>query len=407
MPDPSEPIRILHIVPDLDAGGLQNGVIGVINGLAAEAFRHEVCCLHAAGRFRTRLAPSIPVYELHAGWHDPRTALRLARIIRRSRPDVVHARNWSTWPDAALAKALARQARLVFSVHGWDVDVPASQLRALVCRQLFRWTDHLCGVSRHVAQLFAAEMGLPAERFEILPNGVDVERFKPRSDRQAVRRSLGVDPDVVLLGSVGRMEPIKDYGLLVGATADLICRHGIRCELLMVGDGSERAALGRRADEMGIGDYVHFTGWQEDVRPLLGAMDAMVMPSRREGMNNAILEAMATAVSVVATSVGGTPELVANQREGRLFRPGGHAELVDVLLELAGSPSLRHEMGTRARERVTRSFSLHRGLSRYDRMYRRLARRKEPVGDVVGTERRTMPRPTDPGGQVVSSPGVL
>ncbi len=370
----ADPIRILHVVPDLEVGGLQSGLVHLVNGLPRDGFHHEVCCLHEAGRFRDRLPPVVRVHELRAGWHDPRAAIRLARVIRRLRPEIVHARNWSTWPDSVVATALARGGRLIFSLHGWDTDAPVRPLRAWACRRLSRHTDHLCSVSRHAARLFAAETGLDPRRFEILPNGVDIARFAPRDDRAAVRGELGIEPDALVIGTVGRLAAIKDYSLLMWATAVLIRGTGARCRLLVVGDGDERSFLEALARRLGIADRVDFVGWREDVDRLLGAMDLFAMTSRREGMNNAILEAMATGLPVVATAVGGTPEMIEDGRHGRLVPPGDPSALVRALKALLDDASLRRQMGEMARLRVAWRFSLDSTLARYAWMYRRLLR---------------------------------
>ncbi|MBN1346345.1 MAG: glycosyltransferase [Phycisphaerae bacterium] len=371
----NEPIRILHVVPDLAEGGLQQGVVRLINSLPTDEFQHEVCCLHASGSTGDQLAPSLPVHELHAGWHDPRTAIRLTRTIRRFQPDIVHARNWSTWPDAVLAGILARQARLIFSQHGWDFDAPASRARAWVCRRLARRTDAVCSVSAHAADLFAAETGLDPRRFQILPNGVDTNRFAPRPDSADLRRQLGIDSNAFVIGSVGRLEPIKDYGLLLRAVAALVAKQGTQCQLLLVGEGSQRQNLGLLARNLGIDHLVRFVGWRDDVERILATMDVFALTSRREGMNNAVLEAMASAIPIVATAVGGNPEVIQDGLQGLLIPPGDRDALVAALARLAHDQPRRRWLGAQARLHVVRSFSFERTLRRYADLYRRMAAR--------------------------------
>jgi sugar transferase (PEP-CTERM/EpsH1 system associated) len=362
------------VVPDLEGGGLQSGVINLVNNLPGDEFEHEIACLHAGGRYRSRLEPAVRVQELQAGWHDPRTPFRLLKTLHRFRPQVIHARNWSSWPDSTMARMLAGHGRLIFSLHGWDTDEPTSPLRAMGCRWLARRTDHLVSVSGHAARLFANEVGLDIGRFEIIPNGVDMRRFERPHDRTAIRRELGIDDETLLIGSVGRLEGIKDYATLLQAGAELIHHAGVACRLLLVGEGSHRASLERLAGSLGMGNRVLFTGWRDDVLRLLVAMDLFVMPSLREGMNNAILEAMATGASaVVATAVGGTPELIEDRRSGRLVPPGDRKALTQALFELARDRTSRLSLAEAARRRVSQKYSLIHTLQCYSGMYRRFA----------------------------------
>lgn len=394
--DSDRPIRVLHVVPDLDGGGLQGGVVRIINGLPGDEFRHEVCCLHEAGRFVSKLGRPVNVHEMHAGWHDPRVSLRLARVIRHCRPHVVHARNWSTWPDAVVARILTRCRGLIFSLHGWDSDAPASSTRAFVCRRLARWTDHFCSVSGLAARQFSEETGLDPDRFEILPNGVDTTRFRPGGNRNETRRELGLGAESVVIGSVGRFEAVKDYDLLITGAAELIHRRGLACDVLLVGDGRRRAKLRQLASDLGIADRVHFLGWRDDVERLLHVMDVFAMTSRREGMCNAILEAMATGLPVVATAVGGNPEMITDGRHGRLVPPGDQAALVGALADLTCSPDIRREMGIRARHRVFRSFSLADSLRRYAMTYRDVFSRCRLPGAVLSGPTPSMRRRVQP-----------
>ncbi len=370
----NERIRVLHVVPDLDFGGLQQGVVRLTRHLSAETFEQAVCCLHEAGKLGDSVDPSTNIYQLRAGWHDPRSAVRLAHIIRKFRPDVIHTRNWSTWPDTAAARMLARKGRVIFSLHGWDADAPSSRLRAWACRRLARRTDVLCGVSAEAVRLFCQEVGLDPDRFHIVPNGVDTARFRPRSDGMAVRHELGVPPGAVVVGSVGRLAVIKDYGLLLRAVAALSHEGDRPIEIVLVGEGSERARLHALAAELGIRDRLHILGWRTDVERILGGMDIFVLPSRREGMNNAALEAMATGLPVIATAVGGNIELLNHPSRGTLVPRGNLPAMAQALHDWIRLPAERRRIGAAARDHVQMNYGFDRMLRQYDRLYRRAAR---------------------------------
>jgi len=373
------PIRILHMVPDLDVGGLQKGVVNLINGLPRDGFEHAVCCLHTTGCLRSRLEPTVPVHELRAGRHDLRTPIRLGRVIRQFQPDIIHARTWSTWPDSVMAKLMTRRGRLVFSLHGWDQDSAPSRVRTFACRRLARRTDHMVSVSAYAAELFAKEIGIEPGRFEIIRNGTDPIRLPSFAERQSIRRELGVNDRAFLIGSVGRLEAIKDYDTLLRSCAEAIRRARAEVGLLLVGDGSKRPVLEHLAQELRIADRVRFTGRRSDVVRLLGAMDAFAMTSRREGLNNAILEAMAGGLPVIATAVGGTPELIEDGVHGRLVPPGDVATITSAICGLVCDPALRKRWGSNARLRSLEEFSLSHMLRRYAGMYRRVARAASPA----------------------------
>jgi glycosyltransferase involved in cell wall biosynthesis len=210
----------------------------------------------------------------------------------------------------------------------------------------------------------------------VIHNGVDTRRFEPNGEaRSATRKELGLPQDSFVVGTVGRLVPIKDHQTLLNAAA-LLIERGADVRVLLVGSGPERENLQRQATNA-LEGRVCFVGDSSRVPQMLNAMDVFVLPSLKEGMSNTLLEAMASGLPVLATNVGGNPEIVENDVNGCLFTPGDAQWLASKLHLLAHSPALIHQLGTAARNRAIESFSLSRMLETYRSFYLELAARRQ------------------------------
>jgi len=201
----------------------------------------------------------------------------------------------------------------------------------------------------------------PAGRVHVLPNGIDADRFARARSRGDVRRALDLPPDAAVLLTVGELTDRKNPTLVVEAAARLAAR-GLAARILFAGEGPERAAVERRARELGLPDRVHLLGFRDDVPDLLAACDVLVHPSRVEGFGYAVAEAMAAGRPVVATAASSLPEIVADGRTGILFPPDDADALADALAVYLGDPGRRARDGQRGRERVLAEFSRERRL---------------------------------------------
>lgn len=366
-------LRILHVVHGLPRGGLENGVVNLLNGLPRGQFEQAVCCLDRRGEMADRIQSDVPLWTLNRGRHDLRAPFRLAGIIREWRPHVVHCRNWSSWMDAVLGRLLARgDSRLVWSFHGFiDADrLPAR--RRWASRALAGITDELFAVCRDAAQRYADRAGIDPRRFEVIYNGVDLERFRPAEDRAALRRSLGMDEQRRVLLTVASLIPVKGHADLLRALA-MLGRLGVELpEVWLVGEGPLRPELESLVADLRLGPHVHMPGHSDQVPGFLSASDLFVLPSRLEGMSNAILEAMAAGLPVVARAVGGNPELVVDGVTGALCRPNEVAAMAEAIGRLLLDPALGIRMGQAGRKRAERVFSIQTMLDGYADYYRRV-----------------------------------
>jgi sugar transferase (PEP-CTERM/EpsH1 system associated) len=369
------PIRVLHVLLSLEPGGLENGVVNVINRLDRERFASSVCCLKHAGEFARRIEdPRVDIHELHwRGGNDPRLALRLARLLRHLRPDIVHTRNAEPFFYGFAGAKLARARALVHSEHGRKFDDRPA--RFALQRWMSRHTDAIFAVSGQLKTDLVKHIGMPEASVEVLHNGVDLSRFNvaagagaPSPARAALRREWGVPEDALVVGSVGRLVAVKNYTLLLRAAA----ASGLDIHLVLAGEGPERAALTALAASLGIATRVHLLGHSNDVDRVLGAFDVFVLPSFSEGMSNTLLEAMAAGVPPVASDVGGNGEIVRDGVDGRLFPSDDEPALRACLEALCRDGAERARLGAAARERVLSTFDIRQMIERYERLYERV-----------------------------------
>jgi sugar transferase (PEP-CTERM/EpsH1 system associated) len=237
-------------------------------------------------------------------------------------------------------------------------------------RLLHPCVDRFVAVSEDLGRWVVGTVGVPPRKVQVIANGVDTERF--RDDRRIdARRALGLDDREFVVGSVGRLDPVKDYPTLLEAFAALGGRDPSPL-LFLVGDGPQRSALEAQVVNSGLTGRVQLLGERDDVSTVLAALDVFVLPSIAEGMSNVILEAMSSGLPVVATAVGGNPELVLDGSTGRLVPPRSPGLLAAALGSYLAEPSLLRLHGKAGRERVLAHFSLDRMVSAYRDLYRGL-----------------------------------
>lgn len=359
--------RVMQLVLSLSPGGTERLVIEICRHLA-DRLESSVCCLDEPGEWAAELAPlGIPVTSLsRQPGFTPRLALALAREMTARGTDVVHCHHYSPYVYGLLATVLHPRVRLVFTEHGRLSDGEPSSKRRLVNPVLARWPSQLYAVSSDLKRHMVSE-GFPASRLQVAYNGIVVGSRPQAEQRQAARARLGVPQDAFVTGTVGRLDPVKNLSLLLRAHALVRADHP-DAHLVVIGDGPEREALHAEARALDLADSVVFAGYRADVRALMPAFDAYANTSTYEGVSLTILEAMAARVPVVATNVGGNPEVVVDHETGRLVV--GHAHAVSAaLLELARHPLSRHRMGEAARWRVKRHFSIDRMVEQYADAY--------------------------------------
>lgn len=372
------PLRVLHVIDRFDVGGMELVLSKVIRGLGREGFAQRICTMRGFNvelQSRLEIEGQIDVVgSAEDRWQF--SVGRLARIMRAVRPDIVHSRNWGAI-EAIPAARLTGVPVVIHSEHGYEMNTIAGlPLRQRVVRRMFyAMADAVVAVTRELSAFHTRQAWVPTGRIRVIYNGVDTDLFAPRNDKRVLaRESLGFPAGALVIGSVGRLTAIKDHATLLRATA-LLIRLGVDARVVLVGSGGERDSLESLVQESSdLRGRVAFIGATNRVPELLNALDAFVLPSLSEGLSNTLLEAMATGLPVVATRVGGNPEVLGEDQSGLLFAPGDAAGLSKLLVRLAGSTALRRETGALARQRVLDLFSLGGMFSAYRQLYTGLAR---------------------------------
>lgn len=361
-------IKILHIVHSLEIGGLENGLVNLINRLDPERYEHAICCVATSGPMAQRLRRAVPIHELGKG-NGGRAyllPLRLAGVVRRVAPDIVHTRNWGAI-DGVIGARLAGVRRVVHGEHGRGADDPCGtnrrrqQLRRLLAPAIRRFVT----VSADLSQWLTSEVGVPEHKVTHIINGVDADRFRPLEEKFSRRRELELPTDMPLVGIVGRLNAVKDHATLLKAFAT-VPEAAI---LVVVGDGPLAGELRQLSTELGIFEKVLFLGGRNDVEQILPCLDLFVLSSIAEGISNTILEAMACGLPVIASNVGGNPELVADGVSGSLFPAGEVRTLSQLMTTYLDDAALRNAHGEAARGRVEEEFSLDAMVDKYDQLY--------------------------------------
>lgn len=373
-------LRVLHVIDRMGMGGTEVGILKVIRGLGSECFEHRICTIRGYDEDFSR-AQGFDGQMYVAGRLNSGFQLllgRLARIMREFRPDIVHSRNWGAI-EAMPAARISGVPVAIHSEHGYEVDMLAGlpNRRRILRRFAYAAADVIFTVTEELRTYHARQARLPVERIRVLPNGADMSRFAPGTGgRQKTRQQLGLNDESLVIGAVGRLVPIKDHTTLLKA-AEILISHGKPVKVLLAGSGPELGKLEEFvAASSRLSGRVVFAGAVPDIAPLLKAIDIFVLPSLSEGMSNTLLEAMASSLPVVATRVGGNPELVEEERSGWLFKAGDVVGLAAILERIGLDSRLRQEFGEAARQRAVQHFSLEVMIEGYRSLYIELARKR-------------------------------
>lgn len=376
-PDDPRPL-VVHVVFRFDVGGLENGVVNLINHMPEDAYRHAIIALTEVTDFRKRIKRSdVEFISLHkpAGHLFPLYP-RLFRLFRNLRPAIVHSRNLAALEVTVPAWAAGVPVR-IHGEHGRDVgDLDGSNRKYQRVRRLYNpFVSHFIALSRDLESYLVERVGIPPRKVAQICNGVDAVRFRPAEGTAIIEGGPFRRPEHWLVGTVGRMQTVKDQTLLARAFIRALALDPLlktRLRLVMVGEGPLRKDAMRLLERADVANLAWLPGERHDVPDILRGLDCFVLPSLAEGISNTILEAMASSLPVIATRVGGSPELVVEGRTGQLVPASDVEAMARALVSYATRPEQALTAGREGRAEVERRFSMEAMVGAYRSLYDRL-----------------------------------
>lgn len=368
------PIHIAHIVYRFDIGGIENGIVQLINHLPHERYRYSIFCLDDYSvEFAKRLMRSdVVIYALHKKpGQDLAMLLRLYHQLKQLKPDIVHTHNLSTL-EAQLCAFAARVAYRIHTEHGWDMQDLSGQNRRYrwLRRFIAPFVHQFIAVNQSIADYLRKDVGIAAHKIQRIHDGVDVQYFYPRKISHTVFDASAP----LIIGSTLRFQAVKDPMTLIKACCalwqrDLAARQSLR--LWLIGDGPLLESCRNFLAEQGFLDLAWLPGARHDIADLLRKIDVFSLPSLAEGLPNSLLEAMACGLPVIASRVGGIPDLITDGQSGFLIEPQSIDQCSSAIEHYLHHPEDLQTHGKAAQQRIEGEFTLAQAMANYDALYRR------------------------------------
>lgn len=380
----NKPCHVVHLVYRFATGGLENVIVQLVNGLPAAEFRHTIVAISEVDpAFAARITrPDIEVIALHKPPGQPfRLYPQVFRLLKQLKPDVLHSCNLAAMEFAPMA-ALAGVPLRVHAEHGWDVgELGGQNPRYRFLRRLYKpFVHEFIAVAEPQKRYLLNQIGVPAAHLHFIPNGVDTERFRPRRDDDVVPAGFPFRRgEHWVIGMVGRLAPVKNPLLLIEAFVQLLASRAAgaeRMRLAIVGEGPLHEQILQRIETTGMGEHVWLAGMRTDIPELLRAMDCFVLPSLSEATSCTLQEAMATALTIIATDVGGNAALLENGGHGALVPSEDAPALAAELLKQFGLHAARDHLA--ARDSIIQRYGLHAMLARYAVLFGRAMQHPSP-----------------------------
>ena len=370
-------IRVLHLVHRLTYGGTERVIANLVKH-SGENIINLICSFKEIDEeFIQEMQDRNKILCLmKKEGNDLRIPFKIASFCRSKNIDIVHALGWATYGEGLVASKVLMHKKFIFSFRGKTIeDTKIIPMRRVLAERFFsNFCDAIVTPSEESRKEYANLTSIDPSRIQVIYNGVEVDRFNTAESswRRLRREGIGVGNGEVVVGSVARFDPVKNMKGLVIAFSKLGEKERVKCKLLLVGDGPEFGRVQSLASDLGIREQVIFTGMRRDIPECLSLMDIYVQPSHFEGVPNSVLEAMAAGLPVVATKVGGVPEIVKDGETGLLVPLNDQASLTRAMEFVIGDLEEGKHMGTCGRRRVASLFSVEKMVKEYETLYEKV-----------------------------------
>jgi glycosyltransferase involved in cell wall biosynthesis len=371
-----KPISVLHLRDTYEIGGPGKTILETYRFIDRSRFHLHLGIFLRQGEaqdspfVREAKRVGMPVHFI-TGVHqyDPRMIFQVNELVKTQRIDIVHTHEVKSDVIAYLASRL-QPVPIMTTLHGWIANNLKGKVFIALDKRIARHFDRVIAVSRQIEQELL-KAGVPQNKICLLHNAIVVENYRRQGMRGVLQKVVGRPVENPVIASVGRLSPEKGHADLVDAIA-LVKKSGHKVSLVLIGDGPERQSLLRQIEKHGLQNCVHLPGYVQAPQRLLEEVDLMVLPSHTEGLPNAALEALLMEVPVLATRVGGTPEVITDGETGRLVEAHSPQELAEGIFEFLVSPEKWRRMAKRGKERVMTHFDFRARTRKLETIYQEL-----------------------------------
>jgi sugar transferase (PEP-CTERM/EpsH1 system associated) len=374
-------IKLAHIVLNLNTGGLERLVLDIVEK-TSQPFQPIIICLKENGDLSNNIEKlGIKVLNLNKNDRfDPKSIYKLYNLLKKEKISIVHTHNFAASLYGSLSARIAGIPVVIHTEHGTHLY---PQFRRRFIRKIISiLIDKTVSVSDQIKQTLISQDHISKNRIMTILNGVDINKYSHKCDTEIKnkRKELNIDEKIKVIGIVARLSAEKDHENLLQAFS-IVTKDIQYVNLIIIGDGILRDELEKKSKKLGLEDKVFFLGLRQDIPELLSIMDLFVLSSIREGIPLTILEAMVAGLPIVATSVGGIPEVIINEETGILVPSKNPTALANAIVRILSDSSLAQRMGSKGNERIKETFSIQRTIAEYERLYRECLIKKGIIVD--------------------------